>query len=48
MDISMAVNTVKTKYREVGGHRGMMANEHITVDSISYEKVKLLNIQALH
>ena len=27
---------------EIGGHRGMMANEHITVGSNSYKKVKTL------
>ena len=41
-DISLALITGKTKYMEVGGHRGMIANDHITVDSDSYEKVKTL------
>jgi hypothetical protein len=39
-DIGLAVNTGKTKYMEVRRHRGIMANEHITVGSNSYEKVK--------
>ena len=30
-EISLAVNTGKTEYMEVGCHRAMMANEHITV-----------------
>ena len=30
----------KTKYMEVGRHRGMIANEHIMIGSNSYEKVK--------
>jgi hypothetical protein len=29
--IGLAVNTGKTKYIEVGRHRVMMADEHITV-----------------
>ena len=29
---------------EIGRHRGMIANEHIKIDSNSYEKVKTLNI----
>ena len=28
-DISLAVNTGKTKYMEMGRHRGMIANSHI-------------------
>ena len=28
-DIGLAVNTGKTKYMEIGCHRGMVANEHI-------------------
>ena len=36
-DIGLTVNTGKTKYMEIGRHRGMIANAHI---SISYEKVK--------
>ena len=51
--------TTKTKYMEVGRHRGMMVNEHITIGSNSYEKVKtfkylgslltiILNIMFLH
>ena len=38
--IGLAVNTGKTKYMEVGRHRGMMANEHVRIGSKSYEKVK--------
>jgi hypothetical protein len=30
-DIGLAVNTEKTKYMEVGRHRGMMPNEHIRI-----------------
>ena len=40
MDIVLAVNTGKTKYMETGLIRGMMTNEHITIGSNSYEKVK--------
>ena len=36
----LAVNTGKTKYMEIGRHLGMMANEHITVGSNMYEKLK--------
>ena len=39
-DISLAVNTGKTKYMVIGRHRGMMPNEHVTIGSNSYEKVK--------
>ena len=39
-DIGLAVNTGKTKYMEIGRHRGMIANEHIKIGSNSYEKVK--------
>ena len=39
-DIGLAVNTGKTKYMEIGRHRGMMANERIWIGSNSYEKVK--------
>ena len=28
-DIGLAVNTGKTKYMEIGRHRGMIANAHI-------------------
>ena len=37
-DIGLAVNTNKTKYMEIGGHRGVIANEHIRIGSNSYEK----------
>ena len=39
-DFGLAVNTGKTKYMEIGRHRGMIANEHIKIDSNSYQKVK--------
>ena len=32
-DIGLAVNTGKTKYMEIGSHRGMIANEHIKIGS---------------
>ena len=41
-DIGLAVNIEKTKYMEVGHHRGMMTNEHIMIDNNLYEKVKML------
>ena len=41
-DIGLAVNNGKTKYMEIGQHRGMIANEHIKISSNSYEKVKKL------
>ena len=37
-------NTGKTKYIEIGRHRGLMANENIKIGSNSYVKVKVLNI----
>ena len=42
-DVGLTVNIGKTRYMEVGGHRGMMANAHIKIGSNSYEKVKPLN-----
>jgi hypothetical protein len=39
-DISLAVKTRITKYIEIRRHRGMIANAHIKIGSISYEKVK--------
>jgi hypothetical protein len=39
-DIGLAVNVGKTKYMEMGLHRGMIANAHIKIDSNSYEKVE--------
>ena len=39
-DIGLAVNTGKTKYMEIGRRRCMIANKHIGISSISYEKVK--------
>ena len=37
-DIGLAVNIGKTKYMEIGRHRGMIANAHIKIGSNSYEK----------
>ena len=42
-DIGLAVNTGKTKYMEIEGHRGMIANGHITIENNSHEKVKTFN-----
>ena len=39
-NIGLAVNTGKTKYMEIERHRGMIANEHISIGINSYEKVK--------
>ena len=39
-DIDLAVNIGKTKYVEIGRHRGIIANEHDKIGSNSYEKVK--------
>ena len=38
-DIGLASNKMKSKNVEVGNHRGMMANEDITLGSNLYEKV---------
>ena len=38
-DISLAVNTGKTKYMRLGRHQGLIANEHM-IGSNSYKKVK--------
>ena len=39
-DIGLAGNTGKTKYMEIGCHRGIIiANAHIKIGSNSYEKV---------
>ena len=43
-DVGLAVNKGKSKYMEIGRNRGMIANEHIKICFISYEKVKTLNI----
>ena len=43
-EIGLAINIGKTKYMEVERHRDMMANEHLTLGSNSYEKVKPLII----
>ena len=39
-DIDLVVNRRKTKYMEIGRHRGVIANEHIKIGSNSYEKVE--------
>ena len=39
-DIGLAVNIRKTQYMELGHYHDMIANEHITVGSTSYKKVK--------
>ena len=39
-DIGLAVITGKTKHMEIGRHPGMVANEHIRINSNSFEKVK--------
>ena len=38
-DIGLAGNTGKTKYMETGCHRGMIANEHITISSTRSENL---------
>ena len=39
-DIVLAVNTEKTKYMEMGRHRGMIPNAHLKIGINSYEEVK--------
>ena len=39
-DIVLTVNTGKTKFVEIGRHRGMMAYEHFRIGRNSYKKVK--------
>ena len=39
-DIGLVVNSAKTKYVEIGLHRGIFANELNKIGSNSYEKVK--------
>ena len=39
-DSGLAVNIGKTKYMEIGRHRGIIANAHIKIGSNSYEKVQ--------
>jgi hypothetical protein len=39
-DISLEVNTGKTKYMEIGRHRGMISNAHIKIGSNSFEWVR--------
>ena len=36
-DIDLVVNIRKTKYMEVGRHRGIIENEHVTVGSNVYK-----------
>ena len=40
-NIGLAVNIGKTKYMEIGRHRGIIANAHIKIGSNSYEKVEM-------
>ena len=42
-DIGLAVNIGKTKYMEIGRHRGLIANAHIKIGSNSYEQVETFN-----
>ena len=39
-DIGLAVNIGKTKYMEIGRHRGIIANAYFKIGSNSYEKVE--------
>ena len=39
-DIGLAVNIEKSKYMEIGRHRGIIANAHVKIGSNSYEKVE--------
>ena len=39
-DIGLELNTGKTKYMEIGRHRGMIVSAHIKIDSYYYQKVK--------
>ena len=41
-DISLVVNIGKTKYKEAGHYWGIMANEHIVVDSNPYVKIETI------
>ena len=41
-DIGLAINSGKTKYMEIGRHRGVIANEHIAIGGNSYKKAKSL------
>ena len=38
-DIGLAVNMGKTKYMEIGRHRGIIANAHVKIGSNSYENL---------
>ena len=38
-DIGLAVNIGKTKYMEIGRHRGMIPNAHVKIGSNSHKKV---------
>ena len=42
--IVIALNTVETKCLEIKSNRGMVANEHMRIDSNSYEKVKIFRL----
>ena len=42
-DIGLAVKIRKTKYMEIGRHRGIIVNAHIKIGSNSYQKWKHLN-----
>ena len=41
--IGLAVNIGKTKYMEIGRHRGVIANAHIKIGSKKVETWKRLN-----
>ena len=46
-DIGLAVNTAKTKYMDIGRHRGTIVNAHIEIGGNSYEKVKTFKYSLL-
>ena len=43
-DIGLAVNIGKTKYIEIGRHRGIIVNAHIKIGSNSYKKEKTFKL----
>ena len=43
----LAVNMGKNKYIELGRHYALKKNKHITVDSNSYDKVKIFKYSIL-
>ena len=45
-DIGLAVSTGKTKYMEIGRHREMIENEHISIRGNSYEKVNAFKLDS--